>query len=170
MVEKYIYKTSVSKDTFLLCYFDLDNFKAFNDVYGFRNGDRVIQLFADIMKKNLSKEYFIGHIGGDDFFTAVTSEKNDEYKYLSELQNIVTKFTNDVVGFYSQQDKERGYIISKDRDGNVKKFKLLSVSASILIIHKKTKKRCLTNIDSILSVQKKVAKTEFKHISMSCLL
>lgn len=35
----------------LLCYFDLDNFKAFNDVYGFKNGDRVIQLFTDILRK-----------------------------------------------------------------------------------------------------------------------
>ena len=170
MIEKYISDASSSAETYLLCYFDLDNFKAFNDVYGFRNGDRVIQLFADILRKNLPQEFFKAHIGGDDFFAGVKNIQEESDLYIKDVKNIVKKFTNDVIEFYSQEDKERGYILSKDRDGNKKEFPLLTVSASILVIHKNSKKRCITKINNILSLQKKVAKNELSHISLSCMI
>jgi EAL domain-containing protein (putative c-di-GMP-specific phosphodiesterase class I)/GGDEF domain-containing protein len=170
MIEKYISDVTVNENSYILCYFDLDNFKAFNDVYGFRNGDRVIQLFADILRKNLSKEFFKAHIGGDDFFTAVQCSKENEQIYIAEIFNIVTKFTDDVRDFYSDEDKERGFIVSADRDGMKKSFPLLTVSASILIIGKNTKKRCQESINKILSIQKKVAKEEVGHLSISTLL
>jgi len=122
MIEKYVWDASKSRETYLLCYFDLDNFKAFNDVYGFRNGDRVIQLFADILRKNLPQEFFKAHIGGDDFFVGVKSTQDDNEIYIKDIKNIVKKFTDDVIEFYSQDDKERGYILSKDREGNKKSF------------------------------------------------
>ena len=134
MIEKYISKSLNTNTKYLLCYFDLDNFKAFNDVYGFRNGDRVIQLFADIMRKELSKNFFIAHIGGDDFFCA------------------------------------KGYITSKNREAKTKNFPLLTVSASVLVLEHETKKRSSENINKVLSSQKKVAKNESKHISISSLL
>ncbi|WP_229860130.1 GGDEF domain-containing protein [Candidatus Sulfurimonas baltica] len=170
MIEKYISDVINNEKMHMLCYFDLDNFKAFNDAYGFRNGDRVIQLFADILRKNLSQEFFKAHIGGDDFFTAVEYSQENEYMYIEEIFNIVTKFTDDVRELYSHEDKIKGCIISTDRDGNKKEFPLLSVSASLLVIHKKTRKRSLENINQILSVQKKVAKQDTNRISMSCLL
>ncbi|MFT7004198.1 MAG: diguanylate cyclase (GGDEF)-like protein [Sulfurimonas sp.] len=170
MIEKYIWEVSNSQETYLLCYYDLDNFKAFNDVYGFRNGDRVIQLFADILRKKLSQEFFKAHIGGDDFFAGVKIMNEDTYLYIKTGKNIVKKFTNDVIEFYSQEDKRRGYILSKDREGNKKKFELLTVSASILIVHKKTKSRCISKINNILSTQKKVAKNELSHVSITSML
>jgi EAL domain-containing protein (putative c-di-GMP-specific phosphodiesterase class I)/GGDEF domain-containing protein len=170
MIEKYIIDASKSNEKYLLCYFDLDNFKAFNDVYGFRNGDRVIQLFADILRKNLPTEFFKAHIGGDDFFAGVKSDDKEEFNFITDVNNVVNKFTNDVIEFYSQDDKERGYILSKDRDGNKKQFPLLSVSASILIVHKKTDNRSIENINNILSIQKKVAKDESTHVSLSCMI
>jgi len=170
MIEKYIYNITKDESSYIICYFDLDNFKAFNDVYGFRNGDRVIQLFSDIMRKNLSQEFFKAHIGGDDFFSAVKTDEKNEDIYLNEIYKIIKKFTNDVREFYSQEDKKNGFIISTDRDGNIKNFPLLSVSVSLLIIHKKTKDRCIEDINNILSTQKKVAKKEEKSISMSTLL
>lgn len=170
VIEKYIYNIANDKSSYIVCYFDLDNFKAFNDVYGFRNGDRVIQLFADILRKNLSQEFFKAHIGGDDFFSGVKIDKTNEDIYLNEIFKIIKKFTNDVKAFYSQEDKKSGYIRSTDRDGNIKNFPLLSVSASLLIIHKNSKERCVENINNILSIQKKVAKKEEKSISMSSLL
>lgn len=167
MIEKYVWDASKSKETYLLCYFDLDNFKAFNDVYGFRNGDRVIQLFADILRKNLPQEFFKAHIGGDDFFVGIESAQDDDEIYVNDVKNIVKKFTDDVTEFYSQDDKDRGYILSKDREENKKEFPLLTVSASVLIIHKKSKQRCINNINNILSLQKKVAKNELSHVSLS---
>jgi GGDEF domain-containing protein len=53
-------------------YFDFDNFKVFNDTNGFREGDRAIQLFADILKRVSQAEgFFVGHVGGDDFFVGI---------------------------------------------------------------------------------------------------
>ena len=171
MIDEYVAEVVTQQTRSVLCYFDLDNFKAFNDVYGFRNGDRVIQLFADILKKHLSSDYFKAHIGGDDFFCAT---KNDDipnlYDRVHDIENIIKKFTNNVREFYSQEDKENGYIAAKDRDGRPKKFPLLTVSASILLIEKETKNRSINTIQSVLAQQKKVAKNEYKHIAVSALL
>ncbi len=170
VIERYIAAASSNNDSYLLCYFDLDNFKAFNDVYGFRNGDRVILLFADIIKKHLPSEFCKAHIGGDDFFVAMQHNNEDEYSYTKKIIKVMTKFTQDAKNFYSKEDKERGFIISKDREENIKVFPLLTVSASIVIITKATKNRSSKNINSVLSAQKKVAKHEYSHLSISSLL
>lgn len=169
MIDKYISTSTKDDNTHLLCYFDLDNFKAFNDVYGFRNGDRVIQLFADILRKYLPSEYFKGHIGGDDFFVAIKTDDNEE-QHIFKILEIIKKFTDGAKNFYSQEDKQRAYILANNRDGVKTKFPLLTASASLLIIHKNTKSRSLEYINSILSAQKKVAKNDLKHISISSLL
>ncbi|MGE4396108.1 MAG: GGDEF domain-containing protein [Sulfurimonas sp.] len=170
MIEKLMSEIIESKKTYILCYYDLDNFKAFNDVYGFRNGDRAIILFADILRKNLPSEFFKGHIGGDDFFVAVESNKENEEAYIKTLSKIVQKFESDARELYSKEDKEKEYIISTDRDGVKKRFPLLCVSASLLIVRNDTNKRSADSINTILSIQKKVAKQESGHISISCLL
>ncbi|QFR43711.1 GGDEF domain-containing protein [Sulfurimonas xiamenensis] len=170
MIEKLISEIIESEKTYILCYFDLDNFKAFNDVYGFRNGDRAIMLFADILRKNLPTEFFKGHIGGDDFFVAVESTKENEEKYTEALSKIVQKFEYDTRELYSKEDKEKNYIISTDREGNKKRFPLLCVSASVLVVRSNANRRNADYINNILSLQKKVAKQESSHISISCLL
>ncbi|MEA2098877.1 MAG: GGDEF domain-containing protein [Campylobacterota bacterium] len=170
MIDKYINKSIDKSNRYLLCYFDLDNFKAFNDVYGFRNGDRIIQLFADIMRKHLPQKFFKAHIGGDDFFAAIEYRKDDEDIFIQDVSRISDIFSDNAREFYSQEDKKRGYIESKDRDGNKKNFPLLTVSISILILNKHSTKRSPQNINDVLSVQKKVAKDEPKHISISNLL
>ena len=169
MIDKYISTSTRDDNTHLLCYFDLDNFKAFNDVYGFRNGDRVIQLFADILRKYLGSDYFKGHIGGDDFFVAIKTDDNEQ-QHIFKILDIIEKFTEGAKNLYSQEDKKRGYILANNRDGIKTKFPLLTASASLLIIHKKTKSRSLEYINNILSAQKKVAKNDSKHISISSLL
>lgn len=170
MIEKYLSEISASENNYILCYFDLDNFKAFNDVYGFRNGDRAIMLFADILRKNLPQEFFKAHIGGDDFFIGVEFNENNETKYIKKIFNILTKFKSDARELYSKEDKQSGFISTKDRDGNMKKFDLLSTSASLVILHNAKQRKNIGNINEILSIQKKVAKQDVNHISMSSLL
>lgn len=170
LIEKYISEIGTNRNFYILCYFDLDNFKAFNDVYGFRNGDRAIILFADILKKNLPSEFFKAHIGGDDFFIAVQSSESDEQRHLDAITAAVLKFCNDARDLYSQEDKERGYILSSDREGNKKKFPLLSVSASVLMVRQSSKKRDVDSINEVFSFEKKIAKQEASHISLSCML
>ncbi len=170
MIEKYLTGVSQSNSLFILCYFDLDNFKAFNDAYGFRNGDRAIMLFADILKKNLSNEFFKAHIGGDDFFVAVECRGEEQELYTNDLFKIVEKFSDDARELYSNEDKTRGYILSSDREGNKKEFPLLSVSASILVVRSQAKRRDIDTLGAIFSSLKKVAKQEVSHVSLSCIL
>jgi diguanylate cyclase (GGDEF)-like protein len=50
----------------------LDHFKAYNDTYGFKKGDEVLQATADLLKRTFEKTgIFLGHIGGDDFIAVL---------------------------------------------------------------------------------------------------
>ena len=128
VIEEYISQISQDNSSYILCYFDLDNFKVFNDVYGFRNGDRVIQLFADLLKKDLDSHIFKAHIGGDDFFVAFDSKKNIDFKnIILKIHKIIKKFSLNAKKFYSKEDIQNGFVLAKDRDGNKKKFSLLNL-------------------------------------------
>jgi len=169
MIQKYISNVNVDNDSHMLCYFDLDNFKAFNDVYGFRNGDRVIQLFADIIRKNLPSGFFKAHIGGDDFFVAsiIYEDFHTSLKYICE---VITIFCTNVQEFYTAEDKQNTYILAKSREGELKKYPLLTVSASIIITQHKHSNIFLNKISDILAIQKKVAKSEPLHIAISSIM
>ena len=170
MIQKYITDIELGDNSYVLCYFDLDNFKAFNDVYGFRNGDRVIQLFADIMRKNLPSDFFKAHIGGDDFFVANKIIDNSKM-CLEYIQQVISIFIQNVQEFYTDEDKKRGYIISKSREGIVHNFPLLTVSASIVVTNQNKQRNNFSNVlNEILSLQKKVAKTDPHHIAISSIL
>jgi diguanylate cyclase (GGDEF)-like protein len=144
VINEYISSATVSNKKHALVYFDLDFFKPFNDYYGFRNGDRVIKLLGTLIKRalnNLPQTSVAGHIGGDDFFLGWEMEKEatfeDVYKV---IDNIINKFNVDVESFYNKEDRERGYIISKNREGKEQKFHLMTVSASILVINPASRK------------------------------
>ncbi|MDH4944500.1 bifunctional diguanylate cyclase/phosphodiesterase [Sulfurimonas sp. C5] len=166
VVEKTISTLSCHKPH-ILCYFDLDNFKAYNDKYGFRNGDRIIQLFADILQKYLPSSFFKGHIGGDDFFVCSEVTQEEEYK---QIESILATFENQAKTFYSPEDRKRGHITSTDREGKKKEFKLLSVSASVLYVNPNNSSQYTNLINNILSDQKKIAKTDQNRIVSSSLL
>jgi GGDEF domain-containing protein len=113
-------------------YFDFDSFKPFNDLYGFRNGDRVIMLFSDILKSTIRcPPGFIGHLGGDDFFVCIDAEKNDDIAPLAEAAD---RFAREAASFYSAEDRERGWIFGTDRSGRRRHVPLLTVSVAIVIL------------------------------------
>ncbi len=118
-----------------LVYFDFDSFKPFNDSYGFGVGDRVIQLFADILKtRSVAVGDFAAHIGGDDFFLALERDEAALARVVHDVRGIVSQFTDDVRGVYDQRDVRRGYIEAMDRDGTNRRFDLLTASAAVLMI------------------------------------
>lgn len=168
-IDRYFANLSKDDSPSILCYFDLDNFKAYNDNYGFRNGDRVIILFANILRQTLPNEFFKAHIGGDDFFVAVKFGKHDESKYIQDIKEIIEKFSADVKAFYSKEDVEKGYILSKDREGEIKQFDLLSVSASVVVLKSK-RKRDIESVNMVLSNQKKNAKNDAAKICISSMI
>ena len=114
-------------------YFDFDNFKPFNDRYGFRQGDRAILLFKDILGKVMSQnDWFIGHIGGDDFFAYVQSiDFEDVVETVQRVQNM---FNLQIKSFYDTQSRENGHLTGKGRDGQTAKFDLMTVSAAVIKI------------------------------------
>ncbi len=130
LIYKYVSEALMAVDVrYALIYFDFDNFKPYNDRYGFRNGDRVIQMFSDLLKK-FYPYHFVAHVGGDDFFLGVKKENSEEVH--ASISKLIAKFSKDVESFYDSDAIENGYIVSKDRTGCRKQFPILTVSAVIL--------------------------------------
>ena len=135
-------KRLLNKDTFAMLYFDLDNFKAYNDVYGFANGDEIIKFTARTMSKHIhqleSSESFIGHIGGDDFVAIIEPTDYDKL-----CQNIIAEFDKLVVDFYNEVDVERGFVEVANRRGIIEQFPLTSISIAVLEVDSKIYKTTL---------------------------
>ncbi len=126
MVEKHIKDKSI----FAAAYLDIDNFKAFNDKYGFSRGDEALLvtarlLVATIMNSNAPYK-FLGHIGGDDFFFILPLDIMEE-----TCQNLVEAFDEIIPNFYDTEDRANQGIISKDRTGNLHRFPFMSISISV---------------------------------------
>lgn len=152
-----------------LVYFDLDNFKPYNDVYGFRNGDRVILLFADILKARTEySDRFAGHVGGDDFFMGVRNLSPE--KTIRLVRDIIQRFASDVESFYDPDAIRKGCIIARDREGQTRAFPLLTVSAAVLLLSANRDRVFSTEeISKLLAREKKAAKARPDKISTICL-
>ena len=126
-------KRLLKKEPFVVLYIDLDNFKAYNDVYGFLKGDEIIKLTAKIITKHIhafeSSDAFIGHIGGDDF-VAIT---NDDIDYEAICQDIIAEFDVEVLKLFNDTDIERKYIEVQNRKGIVEQFPLTSISIGVVV-------------------------------------
>ena len=126
MIHEAIEKRIKGKKKFVAVYSDLDNFKSFNDKYGIGAGDQAIKLTAQIMKEAMRKGAagdFLGHEGGDDFIILTTPEKTE-----AVTEHVCTEFDKQVRQFYSAEDQAQGFIVSKDREGNVKQFPIMTIS------------------------------------------
>ena len=123
------------KETFAMMYLDLDNFKAYNDIYGFLKGDEIIKFTAKTILKNVhTDEYedsFVGHIGGDDF-VAIVSETD----YEKICQNIIADFDINVLKYFTDEDSEKGYIEVENRKGVMEQFPLTSISIGVVEVEK----------------------------------
>ncbi|WP_024954201.1 EAL domain-containing protein [Sulfurospirillum arcachonense] len=170
IINEYISDRLKSGQEYVMIYFDFDNFKPYNDFYGFRKGDRVILLFADILKKDSKfKDHLVGHIGGDDFFLAWNCSEDSYDKIYEKIKKIVDKFSHDVESFYDEKDRKNGYINAKNREGELKKFDLLTVSAAAILV-KSTEKTKEETVVEELSRLKKSAKTMKNHIALATFL
>lgn len=112
---------------FSVLYLDVDNFKAYNDAYGFARGDTAIKMIADILADIIpvfgSQSDFIGHIGGDDF-VVITSPQNADII----CENIIKEFDERVPELYSSRDRKAGYISTKNRKGDIIRYPIMTIS------------------------------------------
>lgn len=122
------------KEKFTFIYLDINDFKAYNDAYGFVKGDEAIKLLAKLIQSNISRmglgnNDFVGHIGGDDF-VIITTEPED---YATELcERITSEFNRLVYDLYNEVDRARGYVVARGHTPQEKKFPLMTLSTALL--------------------------------------
>jgi signal transduction histidine kinase/DNA-binding response OmpR family regulator len=111
----------------IACYLDLDNLKAFNDYYGYAKANAVIRQTGDVIRHVVQRSGgpgdFIGHIAGDDFVFITSADRADQV-----CREICDRFDHLIRLYYDPNDRERGYIETKDRFGVQRKFPIMSVS------------------------------------------
>ena len=141
----------------VLAYVDFDNFKPFNDSYGFRQGDRAILMFADLGRKEaVDPRWFLGHIGGDDFFIGL--REFDRERGEAAIGGLIQHFASDAESLYDTEARERGYIVAHDREGNLKSLPLLSASAVLFVLPPGGTEVTVDAISSAIAARKKDAK------------
>ncbi len=131
IIEREITRQLDMKAEFAICYADLDNFKAYNDYYGYVEGDGVIRLTATVIKDivfDLCREGFVGHIAGDDFIMVIPAELVEPV-----CRWTIRTFDALVPYRYEPADRERGYITTLSRRGEVENFPILTISIAVTI-------------------------------------
>lgn len=125
-------KRLARREEFSVLYLDLDNFKAYNDVYGFLKGDQIIEFTAETIVKMVHSDEidntFVGHIGGDDFVAIIPGTHCETL-----CQNLLTYFDNNVGKFFTDDDLEKGYIEVANRKGIIEQFPLTSLSIGVVV-------------------------------------
>lgn len=115
---------------FAVCYFDLRNFKPFNDVYGYWRGDEMIRLLAGTLVTHTDRQLdFVGHVGGDDFVVIFQSEN-----WRAICERILVEFNNRASSLYDDSDRTAGQILSEDRSGNPCSFPLITVVVGAVVV------------------------------------
>lgn len=127
-------KRLVRNEDFTVLYLDLDNFKAYNDVYGFLKGDEIIKFTAKTILENINNvgnnDVFVGHIGGDDFVAIL----GNGIEYENICQNIIAQFDKGVKYFFTEEDYNRGYLKIQNRKGKMEHFFLTSISIGVVLV------------------------------------
>lgn len=139
------------------CFLDLDNFKAFNDRYGYANGSEVIKATAHVIEnaainKGTGND-FVGHIGGDDF-AIITSIEH----YSDICNTIIEDFDKTIPSFYEEEDRQRGYIKGKTRQGVEMNFPIMTISIAV-VTNKDRKFTSVVEIGEVAAELKDYAKS-----------
>lgn len=128
-------KRLLKKENFVVLYFDLDNFKAYNDTYGFLAGDEIIKQTSRTILNNVNNDElihnFVGHIGGDDFVAIIS-----DMQYEKVCQSIILEFDQEILDYYTDEDKERGFLKVPNRKGMIEEIPLMSISIGVVEVSK----------------------------------
>ncbi len=145
-----------AEEKFAVGYADLDNFKEYNDYYGFSWGDKVIkftaQIISDTVIKLAPENSFVGHVGGDDFVFILPPSKIEEV-----CKEIIRRFEEGIISFYKEEDLKREYILVKNREGKVTSIPIMTISIGVTSTESR-KFRHLGEIIQIITELKNYAK------------
>jgi len=126
-IQEELKRLKIQKKHFYLAYFDLCNFKPYNDIYGFCRGDEVICEVTNLLLKYKSDNCFVGHVGGDDFVIISTCEH-----MISRCQRILADFETHKHLFYSSEHWQAQEMLADDRQGEACYHQLISLCVGIL--------------------------------------
>lgn len=127
-IHREVSRRLIAEDSFHVAYFDLNDFKPFNDFFGYSKGDAVIQLVGTLIKDIvLPDNNFIGHIGGDDF-VVIFGDSN----WQQQCETILTMFTNKIRDFYSEDILNEGGVWTKNRQGTTLFHPILSLAIGVV--------------------------------------
>jgi diguanylate cyclase (GGDEF)-like protein len=161
-LERAIHYTLSSLEPWSILYVDLDNFKAFNDVYGFHAGNNMILLVSRICQSVVyeygNAEDFVGHIGGDDFLIVTTPDRATTL-----YRHILERYKRESVPFYHPDDLARGSINGVDRKGKPYQFPLVSLSIGI-VSDQMCDPRSIEEIGSLTAEAKRHAKLSSNNV------
>ena len=145
-------------EPFALLYADLDNFKAFNDHYGFLRGDGVIRVaarcIADAARDVAGDEVFLGHVGGDDFVVTAAPDRAGAI-----CRAIVRRWEAEAPALYDEEDRARGYIEVPDRQRTVRRHPIVSVSIGVA----STQRRAFTHPGEVVTVAAELKEYAKRH-------
>lgn len=129
-IQEHMEHLLANNQSFVTAYFDLDQFKPYNDIYGFRRGDDIIQLLALILRESCNAELdFIGHVGGDDFVVLFQS-----LDWEVRCHGILARFDRERLALFSPDHVEAGGYRSEDRRGALAFHALVSLSIGAVLI------------------------------------
>jgi diguanylate cyclase (GGDEF)-like protein len=140
-VERFLRQCADERENFwAAAYIDIDNFKAFNDCYGFLRGDEVLRATAQMMIEIAAEgdeDNFVGNIGGDDFIMGFTRKvPRTDQAALKEvrclLESTVRRFDEMVKNFYDAEDAARGYLEAQSRRGGTEQYPLMTISVAVV--------------------------------------
>lgn len=131
-IERELIRRINQKNPYAFLYIDIDNFKGFNDYYGYQKGDEIIGFLSGILSRTIeklgSREDFIGHIGGDDFVMIVSPSRAELMaKY------VIDEFDKGALLLLDEDDVKRGYLEVRDRQGELKRIPVMSVTMALVI-------------------------------------
>lgn len=155
LIEIEVNRQLEQKERFAICYADLDNFKAYNDYYGYSSGDGVIRLTARIIKDavfDLCRGGFVGHVAGDDFVFVIPDSLVEQI-----CSNILETFDSLIPLSYDEKDRERGHITTVNRRGEVEDFPILTMSIAVLV-NKSGEFKHVGEMSKMLADLKKITK------------
>jgi len=171
-IENVVMQRIDAKAQIAFCLMDLDNFKAYNDHYGYAKGNELIKHTAKIIVEAVGNhgntDDFIGHIGGDDYVVITTPEASGNI-----CQGVIDTFDASIPAFYSNADRERGHISGKNRQGAEVVFPLATISIAVVTnerrqlnhvqfgeITAEMKSKAKSKTGSVYLVDKRQARTE----------
>jgi len=130
LIQKRIDARIPEKGNMAVCYLDIDHFKPYNDKYGVAKGDEVILFLAQVIREAIegqAAEFFVGHIGGDDFIAVTAPQEVDAL-----CRSVIERFDAGIADHYSAEDRERSYIEAKDRQGVMRRWPIMTLSVAVV--------------------------------------